>query len=276
MIDRLLEFLSEDLGSGDITTESIIPPGTTAEASIVAKEKGILAGRKEATALLEHFNLEYEVFKKDGEEIERGEKIAVIRGDARKILGVERLLLNILARMSGIATLTNKFAKTCNPHGVRVMGTRKTTPGFRLFEKKAIALSGGLPHREGLYDGILIKDNHLALIGIERAIKRSKEKNPGKSIEVETSSLGDAIKAIEAGADIIMLDNLTAKEAKNVIDLLKERDLREKVKIELSGGINRENIEEYAKAGADYISLGCLTTNSKWLDFSMKVSPEEG
>ncbi|MFQ5801215.1 MAG: carboxylating nicotinate-nucleotide diphosphorylase, partial [Candidatus Hydrothermarchaeales archaeon] len=235
-----------------------------------------IAGLEEVGALLEHFNLGYGVLKRDGEGIKKGETVIEIRGDAGKILGVERLVLNILSRMSGIATLTHVFATACAPYGVKVLGTRKTTPGFRQFEKKAIALGGGLPHREGLYDEILIKDNHLALVGIENAVKKAKKKNPGKKIEVEVSSLDDATKAIEAEADIIMLDNLTAKEAKDVIDALKERGMREKVAIELSGGIDEKNIDKYATVGADYISLGCLTTNSRWLDFSTKVSPEEG
>jgi nicotinate-nucleotide pyrophosphorylase (carboxylating) len=215
MIDRLLEFLSEDLGDGDITTESLIPKKRVARAVIVAKEKGVVAGAKEAAALLDHLDLEYMFQKSDGHEIESGESLAVIKGDIREILKVERLILNILSRMSGIATLTRTFSKACAPYGVKVMGTRKTTPGFREFEKRAIKFGGGLSHRMGLFDEVLIKDNHLALIGLGEAIAMAKQKNPGKSVEVEVSGTEDAIKAAESGADIILLDNLTAKEAKS-------------------------------------------------------------
>jgi nicotinate-nucleotide pyrophosphorylase (carboxylating) len=271
MIDKLLEFLDEDLGKGDITTDSVVPRKSTATAAVVSKESGIVAGMEEVSVLLEHFDLSYSTFKRDGEAIKKDETAIEIRGDAGAMLRVERLVLNILSRMSGIATLTQEFAKTCNPHGVRVMGTRKTTPGFRYFEKKAIKIGGGMPHRYGLYDAALIKDNHIALVDIADAVKKVRKANPQKKIEVEVSSLDNATTAIEAGADIIMLDNFTAKEAKNVIDVLKEKSIRERVKIEISGGIDEENIDEYARAGADYISLGCLTTNSKWLDFSMKM-----
>lgn len=273
MIDRLLELLSEDLGAGDITSESVIPEKTTAKAVIAAKEKGLIAGLEEAALLFEHFNLKYALQRKDGERVEKGDVIARIEGDLRCILRIERLVLNLISRMSGIATLTSEFSRICAPYHVKVMGTRKTTPGFRSFEKKAIEVGGGMPHRKDLSDEVLIKDNHLALIGIEEAVKRGMKANPGKAVEVEVSSLEDATRAAEAGAGILLLDNLSAKEARSVIDGLKKKGLRKRVVIELSGGINSENIEDYAKTGADRISLGCLTTDARWLDISMKVIP---
>jgi len=271
MIDRLLAFLAEDLGSGDITSESIVPQGMKASALIIARESGVIAGLEEATALLDHFNLSYEVFKRDGEEVKKGEAVMEVRGDAKAMLRLERVVLNILARMSGIATKTSKLAGVCAALGVKLKGTRKTTPGFRYFEKKAITLGGGMPHRLGLYDEVLIKDNHLALVGLADAVNRARRRNLGKRIAVEVSSLEDAVKAIEAGADTILLDNLTPREAGDIIDALKQRGMREKVEIELSGGIDEENISDYAATGADYISLGCLTTSSTWLDLSMKM-----
>ncbi|MDI6654886.1 MAG: carboxylating nicotinate-nucleotide diphosphorylase [Candidatus Hydrothermarchaeota archaeon] len=271
MISRLLEFFKEDVGFADITTESIIPESSTAEAEIVAKESGILAGVGECKLLLKHFNLKCTAFFKDGGEIRRGDAIMKIHGNARNILMLERLLLNILMRMSGIATTANVLVKKCKKYGVVVAGTRKTTPGFREFEKKAIVLGGGVPHRATLSDAILIKDNHIALVDLENAIKKAKARHPRKKIEVEVFSLEDALKACECGADIIMLDNMLPEQIKKVMQELKKKKLRKKVTIELSGGITPENILEYAKLRPDMISVGALTTRSKWLDMSLRI-----
>src|SRR3990172_4195029 len=191
MIDRLLELLSEDLGAGDITSDSVVPEKTSAKAVITAKEKGLIAGLEEAALLFEHFNLKYVPQRKDGERVEKGDVIASIQGDLRGILRIERLSLNIISRMSGIATLTSELSSICAPYHVRVMGTRKTAPGFRSFEKKAIEVGGGMPHRKALSDELLIKDNHIALVGTEEAVKRAMKGNPGKTVEVEVSSLED-------------------------------------------------------------------------------------
>ncbi len=271
MIDRLLEYLSEDLGSGDISTDSIIPIGTRAQAVIVSNEEGILAGIEETEGLLKHFKIEYETHKQDGDRIEKGERVMSLKGEVKTILELERLILNILGRMSGISTLTQEYASICEPYGVKVMATRKTTPGFRFFEKKAVEIGGGLPHRQGLYDGILIKDNHLAISGIKECVEKAKSKNPGMDVEVEVTTLDDAAEAISAGADIILVDNLSPEQAKEVIEGLRKSGLRDKIKIELSGGINRDNLEGYAGVGADRISMGSLTTDAKWLDLSMKI-----
>lgn len=269
MIDRLLEYLGEDLGAGDITSESIIPADAKGTAVITAKEDGMLAGVEEATELLEHFKLKYKILEKDGQTVKAGTEVIKIEGNLRDMLKLERLILNILGRMSGIATHTSKVADICKPYNVKVMATRKTTPGFRFYEKKAVEIGGGLPHRQGLYDGVLIKDNHLTHLSVREAIGKAKKQNPMVDVEVETSSLEDAAKAAEAGADILLLDNLTPREAAAIIEGLKKKALRDPVRIELSGGITHDNIEDYARAGADLISLGSLITSSKWLDLSM-------
>jgi nicotinate-nucleotide pyrophosphorylase (carboxylating) len=274
MIEKILAFLDEDLGSGDITSESVISDKSQARAVIVAKEAGVVAGTGEAGLLFNHFGLAYGFKKEDGERIADGEVLAEISGNARCLLAVERLVLNLISRLSGIATLTSYFASVCKPYGVAVMATRKTTPGFREFEKRAVEAGGGLRHRDGLYDGVLIKDNHLALEGLEDAIRNAKIKASDFLIEVEVTTTEDAIKAAKEGAEIVMLDNFSAKGAKDAVERLKKQRLREQVTIELSGGINKGNIEDYAKAGADRISLGKLTTDARWLDFSLKMRKE--
>lgn len=269
IIKRLMEFVDEDIGIKDITTESTVPKKLTAEAVIVSNESGILAGLEEAKLLLERFKIKFSTELKDGDRVKKGSKIIKLHGNARKILSLERVLLNVLMRMSGIATAANMLAAKCK--GVTIAGTRKTTPGFRYFEKKAIRIGGGHPHRFGLSDEILIKGNHVALVGLENAIKRAKEKNRKKKIEVEVSSLKNAVKACECGADIVMLDNMAPGEIAKTLAELKKRGLRKKVKIELSGGISPENIKKFARLKPEIISMGYLTTKSKWLDMSLKV-----
>ncbi|GBE17894.1 MAG TPA: carboxylating nicotinate-nucleotide diphosphorylase [Euryarchaeota archaeon] len=271
MIERLLAFLDEDLGSGDVTSESTVPTGTKAQAVIVAKDDGVVAGCGEASMLFDHFMLEYDFKKRDGERISDGEVLAEISGDARSILKVERLVLNLISRLSGVATLTDYYVSICKPCGVEIMATRKTTPGFRVFEKKAVEIGGGLRHRDGLYDGVLIKDNHLALVGLNEAIKQAKSKNHGLPVEVEVTTPEDAVKAVRLGADIIMLDNFTPDDAKGAVETLEKEGLRGQVIIELSGGINRDTVADYARAGADRISLGSLTTDARWLDYSLQI-----
>ncbi len=271
MIDKLLEYLQEDLGSGDITTDSLISKNAKAKARIICREGGVIAGVEEIQALCERFSLRVEAKKRDGNRIRKGEAVAFIDGNYREILKLERLLLNLLSRMSGIATLTKRLADLCAPLGVRVMGTRKTTPGFRAFEKKAIKIGGGLPHRTGLFDAVLIKDNHLLGIGIREAVEKTKADNPGKKVEVEVEGLKEAIEAAQAGSDTILLDNTGPTMAKRIIDELNRLGLRKRVQIELSGGIGEGNIQSYSKAGADTISLGMLTTGARWLDFSLEV-----
>ncbi len=264
----LLEFLKEDLGKGDITTDSLIPEEKTANAVIRAKDGGVLAGLEETTFLLDHFGLGYTTKLKDGTRIKKGDEILEIQGNARKILHLERLMLNVLSRMSGIATRTDVLAGKCKKYGVAIAGTRKTTPGFRKFEKKAIVIGGGKPHRMGLFDAILIKDNHINAVGLRNAIEKAKQRGReiGVEVEVEVSTAKDAFDAVRFGADTIMLDNMDKESVEKIIGELKGR-----VSIEISGGITTENIDDFVKLRPDVISSGSLTTKSDWLDMNLTL-----
>lgn len=267
----LLRFLEEDAPFGDVTSEAVIPEDLEAEAVIIAKQDGVIAGLEEAKALFEHFGVKVELKVKDGDEVKKGTVVIKLKGNARKILLVERTALNIIGRMSGIATQTRKLVekiRTVSPK-VRVAGTRKTI--LKPLDKKAILIGNGEPHRFSLSDAILIKDNHLALVPLEEAIKRAKAFSVYKIVEVEVESLEDALKAAKAGADVIMLDNMTPEQIKEVLEALKREGLRDKVKIEVSGGITEENIQRYAKLDIDVISLGALTHSVKNFDVSLEI-----
>ncbi|AMM54250.1 carboxylating nicotinate-nucleotide diphosphorylase [Pyrococcus kukulkanii] len=270
-LQYLLRFLEEDAPYGDVTSEAVIPENVNAKAVIIAKQDGIIAGVEEAKALFEYFGIKVSVKKKDGEEVKEGDVILELEGNARAILLVERTALNIMGRMSGIATETRKLVekvRKVNPN-VKVAGTRKSL--LRPLDKKAIMIGGGEPHRFSLSDAILIKDNHLALVPLDEAIKRAKAFSVYKMVEVEVESLNDAVRAAELGADIIMLDNMKPQEIEKVIEELKRRGLRDSIKIEVSGGITPENIEEYAKLDIDVISLGYLTHSVKNFDVSLEI-----
>ncbi|WP_297535422.1 carboxylating nicotinate-nucleotide diphosphorylase [Thermococcus sp.] len=270
-LNYLLRFIEEDAPFGDVTSEAVIPEGTKARAVIVAKQNGIIAGVEEAKALFEHFGVKVSVRKRDGEEVRRGDVILELEGDARAILLVERTALNVMGRMSGIATEVRNLVekvRAVNPK-VRVAGTRKSL--LRPIDKKAILIGGGEPHRFSLSDAILIKDNHLALVPLEEAIRRAKEFSVYKVVEVEVESLGDALRAAKAGADVVMLDNMKPGEIAETIEALKREGLRDRVKIEVSGGITPENIEEYAKLDVDVISLGYLTHSVRNFDVSLEI-----
>jgi len=267
----LLRFLEEDAPFGDVTSEAVIPKDLEAEAVIIAKQDGIIAGLEEAKALFEHFDVKVELKAKDGDEVKKGYVVIELRGNARSILLVERTALNIIGRMSGIATQVRRLMKkvrAVNPN-VRIAGTRKTL--LKPLDKRAILLGGGESHRFSLSDAVLIKDNHLALVPLEEAIKRAKAFSIYKVVEVEVESLEDALKAAKAGADIIMLDNMTPEQIEEVLEALKREGLRERVKIEVSGGITEENIESYAKLDIDVISLGALTHSVKNFDVSLEI-----
>ncbi len=271
LLPYLLRFLEEDAPFGDVTSEAVIPEDVKAKAVIIAKQEGIIAGVEEAKALFEHFGVEVDVKKRDGEAVKRGDVVLELVGNARSILLVERTALNVMGRMSGIATEVRKLVEkvnTVNPK-VRVAGTRKTL--LKPIDKRAILIGGGEPHRFSLSDAILIKDNHLALVPLEEAIKRAKEFSVYKVVEVEVETLEDAIKAAKAGADVVMLDNMTPEEIAETIEALKREGLREGVKIEVSGGITPENIEEYAKLDIDVISLGYLTHSVRNFDVSLEI-----
>jgi nicotinate-nucleotide pyrophosphorylase (carboxylating) len=273
MEKRLLEFLEEDLGFGDITTNALVPEETIAEANIISKKDGVIAGIHEAGILFKILNVDFKPLVKDGDRVTRGQIIAELIGPARNILMAERVVLNIMMRMSGIATETSKLvdaAKKINPN-LRIACTRKTTPGFRYFEKKAVILGGGDPHRFGLDDMVLIKDNHLSIVGdVTEAVKQARLKcSFSKKIEIEVENAEQALEAARAGADIIMFDNMSPEEAEKTLELLEKKGVRDKVLIELSGGITPENIEKYMTLNVDIISLGYIVHSIRALDLSL-------
>ncbi len=263
----LERFLKEDIGSGDVS--GAVVPDVHVKAHIKACEDGVLAGLEEAKQVFEHFGLDTRMAFSDGGEIKRGDVVLEINGGARSILAAERVALNILGRMSGIATLTRKCIQRSK--GITIAGTRKTTPGFRKFEKKAITLGGGCPHRYNLAEAVLLKDNHIAVAGLENAIKSAKKTYPAKEIEIEVDSVKDAVKAAQLGADMIMFDNMSPNEIKDAIGLLKEKGLRERVLLEASGGITLDNMDAYVATGVDMISMGMLTHSARWLNFSLVI-----
>ncbi|MEM1514372.1 MAG: carboxylating nicotinate-nucleotide diphosphorylase [Candidatus Thermoplasmatota archaeon] len=266
-MDDIDRFLKEDLGEqGDITSNLLLKE-EEGKAYIKANEKCVLAGVEEAIEVFNRLNCDAKALKKDGESVRCNEKIIEINGKIKNILAGERLALNFICRMSGIATITRELVEKCRKKNPRIVisATRKTTPGFRKYEKKAVKIGGGEPHRMGLYDGILIKDNHLACIPIREAVKRAK--SSGMKVEVEVGSIDDAIIAAEEGADIIMLDNMPP--AKGKIAMKKIKEINPEIKVEVSGGINPENIVNYSFA--DIISLGCITHSVKSMDFSLEI-----
>lgn len=270
-MDDIDRFLSEDLGKkGDITSDALFTR-ETARAVIIAKENCVVAGLQEAQQVFTKVGASAHLLFKDGDIVRKGNSVLDVQGQIRSILKGERLALNIIGRMSGIATETKKMVQRCekiNPK-VTVAATRKTTPGFRMFEKKAIILGGGEPHRYGLYDAILIKDNHLKMIeSIEEAVLKIKEKLPGAPIEIEVENEADAIVAARLNIEIIMLDNFNPQTGKKVAR--KIRQINSDVLIEVSGGITADNIEKYASF-ADRISLGYLTHSVENKDFSLEI-----
>jgi nicotinate-nucleotide pyrophosphorylase (carboxylating) len=272
--EKLRKILSEDIGLGDVTAQAIIPPNLTVKAIVIAKEEGIAAGIEETTVLAEYLGLKVKAKVADGEKIKNKQVLMEISGDAQTIVSVERTLLNLLSRMSGIATKTRTLAEKLEKAGLktRIAGTRKSAPGLLYFDKKAIIVGSGDPHRLHLDDMILVKDNHLAVVGsVEEAVKKAKLNSSfTKKIEVEVTKSEDAVKAANAGADIIMLDNFSPKQAKETSEKLKKSGF-EDVFLEVSGGITDETLLEYAAAQVDIISMGELTHSSKALDISLEI-----
>jgi nicotinate-nucleotide pyrophosphorylase (carboxylating) len=272
--ERLREFLAEDIGEGDVTASAIIPQNLQVKAEIIAKAEGIIAGLEEATILAEMMDLKAEAKAVDGDKVKNKQVLMVLSGDARTILAVERTLLNLLSRMSGIATKTYSLSEQLKKAKVkaRIAATRKSAPGLLYFDKKAVAIGGGDPHRLHLDDMLLIKDNHLAIVGsAEEAVKKAKANASfSKKIEVEVTSQQDAIKAAKAGADIVMLDNFNPKQAKEAGEALRKAGYNN-VLLEVSGGITAETLLEYASAQVDIISMGELTHSVKALDISLEI-----
>jgi nicotinate-nucleotide pyrophosphorylase (carboxylating) len=273
----LLNFLREDIGAGDLTSNSIIESEAYARAEIVCKanETAVVCGLEEASIIFEMSNCKTKTFVRDGSLIKKDCVVMEIIGNALSIMKVERTALNLIMRMSGIATETRKFTVSIHNSfsSVRIASTRKTAPGLRFFDKKAVTVGGGETHRMRLDDMILIKDNHIPLVGsVEKAIKRARKKiGSSIKIECEVRSLEEAISAVDAGADRVMLDNFSPMEVARTIEELSRRGIRDKAKIEVSGGVMLRNVKSYAKAKPDIISIGYLTHSPKAIDFSLEV-----
>jgi len=274
--ESLVRFLREDIGQGDLTSQYTVDEGLKSSSQIICKsEIAVVAGLEEAKIIFEICNCDSKALVNDGDIVKRGIRVMKINGNTRAILKAERTALNLIMRMSGIATDTKKFVdivKTVSKD-IKVMGTRKTAPGLRYFDKKSIKLGGGHSHRNTLDEMILIKDNHLAVsTSIQNAISNARLK-AGKNvmIECEVSNKKSSVEAIKSGADIIMLDNFTPEMAQKTISYLRKSGLREKVLIEISGGVNISNIKDYALALPDMISIGSLTHSSNSIDFSMNM-----
>lgn len=271
---KFSEFLEEDIGLGDITTE-IVPRDIIAEAVIIAKEEGVIAGTEEVAELFRECGVEVLESISSGSKASPGDIIMRLRGPVRMILTCERTALNLLARMSGIATATAELVRRAKSvrRNVVVAGTRKGVPGFRYFEKRAIIAGGGDPHRLHLDDCILIKDNHIAVVGgVAEAIRRAKRiASFTKKIEVEVRSVEEALEAAREGADIIMLDNMKPEEIRVVVKRLEEEGLRDRILIEASGGIRPENVKAYVEAGIDIVSSGYITHSAPALDVSLEI-----
>jgi len=274
--ERFRKFVEEDVGHGDVTTFYAIPPGIVVEAEVIAKEKGIIAGVEEALTFAEAFGLQARVLVGDGSKVRSKTPVMCVNGDSVTLLTIERTLLNLLSRMSGIATHTNRLVEKTRSAGYKtiVAATRKTMPSMSYFDKKAVIIGGGDPHRWGLDDMILIKDNHIRIAGsIGQAVARVQERASfSKRIEVEVTNLSGVLEAAKAEVDVIMLDNFTPKQVRKAVNLLKANKLRDKVLVEASGGVNEQSLTEYAKAGVDIVSLGEITQSVKALDVSLEIT----
>lgn len=269
--------LAEDVGPGDITTRAIIAKDQKAKAIITAKEAGVIAGLEIAAEVFRHVDhrIKFGAKIRDGASVKKGKVIAIIVGPARGILTGERVALNFLQHLSGIATLTNKFVKKVESrkskveNSTQILDTRKTIPGMRVLEKYAVKCGGGTNHRMGLYDAILIKDNHIKLAGgIGEAVDRVKgHGSRAIGVEVEAKNISEVKQAIAAGVGRILLDNMSVKALRQAVKLCKMA----KVKTEASGGVNLNNVRAIAKTGVDYISIGALTHSAPALDISLKA-----
>lgn len=275
MRDILKQMVYEDIGFEDITSSALIPKDLETEGIIIAKEDGIISGIDAVSDLFNEFKVKSSVKKQDGDKVKVNDVIMEIKGNAQTVLSLERTALNFLMRMSGIATLTfNTLQKIREVNkNIILAGTRKTTPGLQIFEKNAVKVGGGDTHRFRLDDSVLIKDNHIAIVGsIEEAvIMAQRNVSFTKKIEIEVEDEKGAVDAAKAGADIIMLDNMSPYEIEIVLSSLESKNLRDKVLIEVSGGITPENIVEYAKTSADIISTGYITHSAKSLDLSLEI-----
>ena len=272
---RLIELaLDEDIGPGDITTENLVDPDLEGKGVITAKEPLVIAGLNVAKQVFERFDPEiiFRQDRKDGDMVKKGETVLKVKGKLRVLLLGERTALNFLQRLSGIATLARSYADTLKGKNVRLVDTRKTTPGWRVLEKYAVRVGGACNHRMGLYDGVLIKDNHIAACGgILKAVKQIQNKvSHLVKIEVEVSDLAGVKEALKAGADIIMLDNMDIVVIKKAVELIGKRAM-----VEVSGGVTKDDLSLLADTGVDIISAGALTHSARSMDMSMHITTDD-
>lgn len=276
--DLLRTFLKEDVGARDVTTESIVPATQRARGEVVAKAPLVLAGIE---IFVEVFRLldptaEARISRHDGSELEPGERPAQVNASARALLTGERVALNLLQRLSGVATLTRRFAHAIENTGVRILDTRKTTPGLRALEKNAVRAGGGYNHRNDLGAAVLIKDNHIRLAGSVSAALEAVQtaRGQGASIEIEVTNLDELHAVLARSPDIILLDNMRPQMVRQAVEQVRKRDPEHRIRIEASGGISLESVREFAEAGVDWISIGALTHSAPAVDLSFEIEPE--
>ena len=275
LIEKLLQYVSEDIGFGDITTEALVEDDIITNAEVISKESCVIAGISIISSLFTASGCKVKKFVKDGQWVTNKQKILHITGTAITILQLERTSLNLIGRMSGIATDTRTYVEKIENAGLktRIASTRKTAPGLSQLDKAAVKMGGGDTHRLRLDDAIMIKDNHMKLVGsVAEALEKAKSTvSFTKKMEIEVSSLEEAIEAAQSGVDIIMLDNMSPRQVDGVISELKNRGLRNSVILESSGRINLENLIDYAKTGIDVVSIGALTHSSRSVDLSLEL-----
>lgn len=268
--DLIRQALKEDIGHGDLTTNSFISPDKVIEARFNSREDGVLSGLPVVKTVLKMLdeNIEFIPILQDGDKIFKGQDIAIVKGKARAILTGERVSLNFIQRMSAIATMTNKFQEAIKPYNARISDTRKSCPNFRIFEKYSVNIGGGSPHRFGLYDAVMIKDNHIKTVGsIKEAVKIARQNVPHTiKIEVETENLDQVLEAVESRVDIIMFDNMSVEEMKNAVKIVNGSSITE-----ASGTITLETVNLTASSGVDYISTSAITAKAGILDIGLDV-----
>ena len=273
-MDKIIEYmLAEDEGFGDITSNAVVEEGKEVNAYIVSKDEGILAGINIIRDLFEEYGVNVGFWLAEGSKISNGDVLISLKGDARTILLLERTALNLMMRMSGVASAANYYVNLVKDENVIVAGTRKTAPAIGKFDKHALKVGGADTHRFGLDDMVLIKDNHIAACGtpLEALLKAKDNVSFSKKIEIEVETLEDAVDCVKNGADIVMLDNMNPNEVEVVLDELDKLNIRQNSLIEVSGGITEDTIRDYAKLGVDIISIGALTHSSRSLNFSLKM-----
>lgn len=274
MQKEIEHFLEEDLREDDVSCTLIENKNT--DAVIFVKEDCIVSGTEIASAVLDYMKISYEQKKNPGDIAKAGDVIFELNGDSVSILRAERLVLNFLSHLSGIATNTCRYVdivtEAAGKKAPKIAATRKTTPGIRKYEKKAVTDGGGDPHRQSLSDMVMIKDNHIEIMGMEKAFESAKRRTSfSKKIEIEADTKEQAVKAAELGADIILLDNMAPEQIREAIALLEQKNLRNRVLLEASGGIRKENLKEYALTGVDVISLSAVTNDADWIDVGLDI-----